>query len=152
MRRKDREIKNLPEIEAVIRQSKVCRLAMCDNGIPYIVPLCFGYKDQILYFHSAKQGKKIEIISKNNQVCVEFDIDHEITTGKKACDWSMTYSSAIAFGVASLVDNTEEKQQALDIIMKQYGFQGEFEYSKSSLEKTLIIKVEINHLTGKRSA
>ncbi len=152
MRRKDREVKDLSEIEAVIRQSKVCRLALCDNGLPYIVPLCFGYKDQTLYFHSAKQGRKIGIISKNNQVCVEFDIDHEIKTGKKACDWSMTYSSVIAFGIASLVDNTEEKQRALDIIMMQYGFQGAFEYAESSLENTLIIKVKIDRITGKRSA
>ena len=124
---------------------------MCDDGIPYIVPLCFGYKDQTLWFHSAKQGKKIEILKKNKHVCIEFDTDCEVRTGEPACKYSMKYSSVIAFGTASFIDDPEEKRQALDVIMAQYGYEGKPEYSEKALEKTLIIKVGIGQMTGKRS-
>jgi nitroimidazol reductase NimA-like FMN-containing flavoprotein (pyridoxamine 5'-phosphate oxidase superfamily) len=69
----------------------VCRLAMTDKNRPYIVTLCFGYKDDTLYFHSAGQGKKLD--KKNNSVCFEFDIDYKPIKSDKACKWGMTYKS-----------------------------------------------------------
>ena len=64
MRRKDKEITHRAEIESIIRRSMVCRLALADENIPYLVPLCFGYKDNSLYFHSVGQGRKIEMLKK----------------------------------------------------------------------------------------
>ncbi len=78
MRREDKEINDIATIEGIIRKARVCRLALSENGQPYIVPLCFGYKDNNLYFHSAGEGKKLDIIKKNNNVCFEFDIDLEL--------------------------------------------------------------------------
>ena len=86
MRRKEREIVNQQDIEAIIRQSLVCRLAMTDGNSPYVVPLCFGYRDQTLYFHGAGQGKKLDILKKNSQVCFEFDLTTGLKPGKSACD------------------------------------------------------------------
>ena len=90
MRRKDKEITDKAEIESIIGSSMVCRLAMTDKNRPYIVPLCFGYKDNTLYFHSAGQGKKLDILKKNNLVCFEFDIDYEPIKEDKAYDWLMS--------------------------------------------------------------
>ena len=90
MRRKDREIIEIQAIEEIIRRSLVCRLGLSDeNGIPYIVPLCFGYHDRTVYFHTAQEGKKLDILQKNDRVCVEFDIDQEIVHGQNACDWGI---------------------------------------------------------------
>ena len=85
MRRKEQEITDKEEMEAIIRKSLVCRLAMADEGTPYIVPLCFGYQDNTLYFHSARKGKKLDILKKNNRVSFEFDTDTEIQKDKEAC-------------------------------------------------------------------
>ncbi len=76
MRKKDKEIKERSVIESVIRKSLVCRIAMSDGNNPYIVPMCFGYRDNVLFFHTGKIGKKIEILSLNNRICFEFDLDH----------------------------------------------------------------------------
>ncbi len=151
MLRKDKEINELSEIESVIRGSEVCHLAMCDKEIPYIVPLCFGYKDRTLWFHSARHGKKVGILRKNNRVCVEFDIDHEVRGGESACKYSMKYRSVIAFGKASFIEDIEEKRKALDIIMGQYSSEDTFEYSDKALENILIIRVDIEDMTGKQS-
>ncbi len=150
MRRKDKEITDKAEIKSVIGRSLICRLAMADENIPYVVPLCFGYKDNSLYFHSAGEGKKIDILKKNNLVCFEFDIDYEIKKAHKACDWSMKYKSVRGFGKASFLEDIESKCRALDIIMQQYAGKS-FEYSEAKIKNIIVIKVEIEHMTGKQS-
>lgn len=150
MRRKEKEITGRSEIESIIRNSLVCRLGLADAGTPYIVPLCFGYKDNRLYFHSAKAGRKIEILKRNNAVCFEFDGNLEVQAGKAACDWGMKFRSVIGYGRASFIEDPEDKRKALDVIMAQYA-DGAFEYSEKMFEKALLIKVEIESMTGKKS-
>jgi nitroimidazol reductase NimA-like FMN-containing flavoprotein (pyridoxamine 5'-phosphate oxidase superfamily) len=150
LRRKDKEITDIGEIESIIRKSLVCRLGLADVDTPYIVPLCFGYDNNTLYFHSAKEGRKIEIIKRNNAVCFEFDIDSEIKSGKDACAWGMKYRSVIGYGTATLIEDPEEKRKALDVIMAQYA-DGAFEYSEKAFGKALVIKVEIESMTGKKA-
>lgn len=68
MRRKEREICDPEEMESIISRACVCRLAMCEGYAPYVVPLCFGYEGEYLYFHSATEGRKLEILKKNPRV------------------------------------------------------------------------------------
>jgi len=150
MRRKDKEITDKAEIESIIGRSMVCRLAMTDKDRPYIVPLCFGYKDNTLYFHSAGQGKKLNILKMNNWVCFEFDIDCEPIKGDKACDWGMKYKSVVGFGKASFIKDFESKCKALDVIMQQYSGES-FVYPEAKVKNTVVIKVEIENMTGKYS-
>ena len=150
MRRKDKEINDIALIEDIIFKARVCRLALYENAQPYIVPLCFGYKDNILYFHSAPEGKKLDILRNNNKVCFEFDTDHELVMGEKACGCSMKYRSVIGFGKAKFVEDIESKRRALDIIMHHYS-DGSFEYPRESIQKTVIITVEVETMTGKKS-
>lgn len=151
MRRKEKEITDFAQIEAIIRQAKVCRLAMSDNNQPYVVPMSFGYRDSNLYFHCAKEGRKLDILKVNPRVCFEIDINDELVTAELACNWGMKYQSVIGFGTASIVLDREEKLSALDIIMQQYTDQKEHEYSEKVLEHTLVIKVAIASMTGKTS-
>ncbi|MCP4755846.1 MAG: pyridoxamine 5'-phosphate oxidase family protein [Proteobacteria bacterium] len=150
MRRKDNEITDKAAIESIIRKATVCRLALSKDGFPYIVPLCFGYDGDSLYFHSALEGKKIDIIGENNNVCFEFDVDHELVADDDACSYGMKYRSVVGFGKAFLIDEPDRKRQALDIIMKQYS-EGSFEYDEDLLDIALIIKVDIENMTGKMS-
>jgi nitroimidazol reductase NimA-like FMN-containing flavoprotein (pyridoxamine 5'-phosphate oxidase superfamily) len=150
MRRHEREITDKEEIEAIIRQALVCRLAMVEGDTPYVVPLCFGYADHALYFHSANEGKKLEILKKNNRVCFEFDIDQSLKKNEEACAWGMRYKSVIGFGAACFLTDYESKRKALDIIMRNYSDKS-FTYQKSAIEKTIVIKVDIEQMTGKQS-
>jgi nitroimidazol reductase NimA-like FMN-containing flavoprotein (pyridoxamine 5'-phosphate oxidase superfamily) len=149
MRRSDREITDRNDIEDIIKKSRVCRLALADGNQPYIIPLNFGYRDNVLYFHSARDGKKIDILKRNPAVCFEFDIDHELVIAEKACDWGMKYRSVIGFGTASLVENMDQRHEALAIIMRQYST-ASHEFDRATVHKTAIIKVEIEMMTGKK--
>ena len=150
MRRKDKAIVELAEIEEIVRKSLVCRLGLAEENRPYIVPLIFGFKDRTLYFHSAPEGKKIEILRKNSKVCFEFDLDHEVLVDEKACKWGIKYRSVIGFGKASFVEDLEEKRKGLDVIMQHYSGRS-FPYPEPAVENTVVIKVEIESMTGKES-
>ena len=150
MRRKEKEITDKAEIEAIIKQSLVCRLALSDEGAPYLIPLCFGYEQSALYFHSAKAGKKLDILKRNNRVCFEFDIATEVTTGKTACDWGMNYRSVIGFGLASFVENVEQKRRALEIITAQYADKA-YKLTDGAVKETCVLKVDKESMTGKQS-
>lgn len=148
MRRKDKEITDPEAIVSIIRRSTVCRLGMSDDGQPYVIPMSFGYQDGAVYFHCAPEGRKIEILRKNPRVCIEFDVDCLLKTGDSACKWGFHFNSAIAFGVAAIIEDSTEKQAVLDIIMHQYS--GDvFMYSESALDKIVVIRVNVTELTGK---
>ena len=151
MRRKEKEIAEREVLEEILHKAPVCHLAVSDNDQPYVVPLNFGYKDYALYFHCAQEGKKLDILKKNNRVCFEVDVDHELVKGESACEWGMKGRSVVGIGKAYLIDDTAGKQQALEIIMKHYGAQEPFSYKEKGFEKALIIKVEIESMTGKKT-
>jgi nitroimidazol reductase NimA-like FMN-containing flavoprotein (pyridoxamine 5'-phosphate oxidase superfamily) len=151
MRRKDKEITDTDAIASVIRKSTVCRLAMSDDGQPYVLPMSFGYKDGAVYFHCAPEGRKIDIIRKNPRVCIEFDVDCRLKTGDNACQWGFYFQSAIAFGVAAFIEDAAEKRAALDIIMRHYSSEA-FTYPDSAIDKIVVIRVAVTELTGKAAA
>ena len=149
MRKKEKEIKDKLEIESIIKQALVCRLGLCDHQRPYIVPLNFGYQDNCLYFHSFPQGQKIDFLKRNDRVCFEIDVDCQLIKAEKPCDWGMRYRSVIGFGQAFFVEDEEEKRKAMDIIMGHYS-SDPHEYPESVLKAVVVIKVEIESLTGKK--
>jgi uncharacterized protein len=150
MRRKDKEISDRAAMEAVIAEATACRVAMVDGGRPYLVPMSFGYKDNAIYFHSARQGRKIDILKKNPSVCVAFDVNTVLAKGTLACDWGIRFRSVICFGRAVLVDDPDEKRAGLDTIMAQYSKETHT-YSEEKLRATRVIRVDIDEMTGKAS-
>jgi nitroimidazol reductase NimA-like FMN-containing flavoprotein (pyridoxamine 5'-phosphate oxidase superfamily) len=150
MRRKDKEISDESAIKSIIEKTNVCRLGMVNGNKPYIVPLCFGYQDNVLYFHGTLKGQKIDLIRKNPNVCFEFDLITKPIESENACDWSMKYQSVIGFGKAVFIESSDEKRKALSIIMAQYS-DGQFQFPENMLKATAVIKVEIESMTGKQS-
>lgn len=153
MRRKDREIKAKIDIESIIIKADVCRLALVDGNIPYIVAMNFGYKPgnpDCLYFHCAPEGRKIDIIRRNNFVCFQMDIDHELVLANKACGYSMKFKSVVGYGKMFEVEDKNEKIEALNYIMNQYTGKNNFEYEDKMLNVTKILRLEISEISGKQ--
>lgn len=151
MRRAEKEITNRRELETILSKATICRIGLLDHNIPYIVPLNFGYKNNCLYFHSAPEGKKIDLIRKKNNVSFEVDIGHGITNTGIPCNWSSTYKSIIGQGKARLLEDSAQKQEALNIIIDHYAPGTTYEFTEKNLRKVLIIKIDITHMTGKKS-
>ncbi len=150
MRRKENEITDQVAMHAMIHRAKVCRLAMLDGDQPYVVPLCFGYVDNTLYFHTAAVGLKVEILRKNPKVCFEIDWVTKVDIADSPCESSVEYQSVIGFGRAVFLADPAEKIQALHAIMTKYSDRS-FQIPDTMVDKTTVIKVEIDRMTGKQS-
>lgn len=150
MRRKEKEITAFSDIEDVIKKGIVCRLALHDYPYPYIVPVNYGYSDKELFFHCANEGKKLDLIKNNNNVCFEIEVDVDLVSAEKACAWGMTYRSVIGYGNVILLTDIEEKRKALDTIMKHYSPE-KWEYPDMMIDTVVVFKIAIDSITGKKS-
>ncbi len=150
MRKKEKEITDSAEIEQVIKQARVCRLGFVDGNEPYVVPVCFGYKDNAFYFHCAPEGRKIDLIKKNNRVCVEVEADVEIINAENPCGWSIKYRSVIGVGRAYILEDEEDKIRGLAVLMRQFGDkEPDMEFEKA--DRVAVVRIDIEHIAGKKS-
>ncbi len=150
MRHKKYEIQDIAEIHKIIETGRVCRLGLCFNNTPYVVPLNYGYKDNELYFHSAPKGMKIDFMEKNNTVCFEIEAYVNIIQAEDACKWTTHYASVIGWGKVEFIKDVIEKKRGLDIIMQHYSDKSDWKYNEKSLQDVCIFKVSINKAEGKR--
>ena len=148
MRRKDRQVSDRDAIDDIIRRCRVCRLGLCDDGQPYIVPLSFGYDGDCLYVHAASEGRKLDILRRNNRVCFEFDILEEVISADQACNWGMRYESVIGYGVAEIMTDSHAKKAALDRIMQQYS-NDSWSFAEQAVAGTLVVCIRIEEVSGK---
>lgn len=149
MRRKDKQISDRGELEQIIDQAVVCRIAYVRDGVPHIVPVNFGYEYNCLYFHSAVEGHKIDSLRRDSRVCFEMETDVELLAASAPCKWTVKYRSVIGHGRVFFIEEIGAKRKALDIITRHYGCGRD--YSAASLDKVTLVKIEIDSLTGKKS-
>lgn len=139
------------EIEEIIGKCEYCHIAMIDlEGMPYVLPMNFGYHDGVIYFHSAPLGKKISILKSKPDVCVEFSADCVLRFQDEsvACSYSMKYKSVLAHGKIEFVEDEEQKIEVLDRVMKNYS-PLEFKYSSPSVRNVACWKLKVNKFEGR---
>lgn len=123
--------------------------------MPYVVPLNYGYLYEngllSLFFHSALQGKKIDIINKNKNCCFEMDCDGRLIEGEKACNYSYSYKSVIGFGEVIVLTTIEEKIYGLNRLMQHHTKTNiKHEFGIDELKKVIVYKMVVKNFTGKQ--
>lgn len=153
MRRSDREITQLTEILTVMEHCTICRLGFWDGQQVYVLPLNFGFTHQdgttTLYFHGAREGRKIDLIQSGAPVGFEMDTNYQLNTGETACDYSAAFQSIIGNGVMAMVEDASEKTMALNRIMYQNTGKDVWHYPEAMLSATAIFKLTITSMTCK---
>ncbi|MBN1683785.1 pyridoxamine 5'-phosphate oxidase family protein [Candidatus Bathyarchaeota archaeon] len=153
MRRQDKEITDKEVMEDFLRDQEVGRLATSLDGKPYVVPINFVYTNGKIIFHSHINGKKMEIISKNQFICFEVDT----YTKKEAdnpCNYSYNYMSVIIYGRTNIITDNKKKLNYLKTFINKYAYEmgGSFEMDDLLKFKNLIlVEVNIDSMTGKKS-
>ena len=151
MRRSDREVTQLDEIAAIMKRCDVCRIALNQDGYPYIVPLNFGMTVQgqqiELYFHGALEGTKFDLMKKDSRASFEMDCGHRLVMETKTGNCTMEYWSVIGQGHMEILPD-EEKEDGLRILMEHY-HQEDFSYNRAVVPKTTVFKLVVEKVTGK---
>jgi uncharacterized protein len=148
---KARAISEKQELVDVIQHCQYCHLSMVDaEGNPYVIPMNFGFKDDVVYLHGAQHGKKIEILKKHPAVCINFTTDHLLRYQNEqvACSWSMKYRSVLCYGQAEFIMEPEDKIAAFHIVMAQYT-KGEFKFNPPSIREVCVWKVKVAKFEGR---
>lgn len=153
MRRKDRELTDIAMIEKIVSGCHCCRLGFQDKEKVYIVPLNFGYTLEngkwTFYFHGAREGRKMDVISKNPYAGFELDTNYSLKEGKNACSYSARFQSVIGGGKISLIDDPAEKKAALQAIMYHNTDRTDWDFSDAMLQAAGVFKLEADELSCK---
>lgn len=153
MRKKNREVTDLKELIDILSKCDVCRIAFFDEEYPYIIPMNFGFEvngsEFDLYFHCAKEGKKLELAAKNPKVAFEFDCGHNLIIGATDCASTMEYESICGNGTFKLLEDNE-KIHGLTQIMKQYVKKESYSFEEKDMQFANVFKITVNEIVGKR--
>lgn len=170
MRRKDRQMP--PNFaHQVIDKAQYGVVSMIDGENTYSVPLSIVRSGDVLYFHSAKQGRKVDVLARNANVTVVFVGDKRVPENYSSDEleemnkdasmavklisnvFTTEFESTIVTGVAKLVDNEEEKITAMRLICEKYT-PNKMEYFDTAitagLNRTNVYKVEMESISAKR--
>jgi nitroimidazol reductase NimA-like FMN-containing flavoprotein (pyridoxamine 5'-phosphate oxidase superfamily) len=153
IRRKDKEIVDPNEMKRILKEADYVTLGMCLNDEPYLVALSHGYDEEknCIYFHCAAEGKKIDILQKNNRVWGQAIIDQGYVQG--ACDH--LYATTQFRGRVTFIQDIPEKEHALKVMIKALDDNPEEIIEKQlvpqSVQKVRIGKIEIDYMSGKKA-
>lgn len=153
MTRREREITDVNEIIGILNRGKIVHVGMVDGNRPYVVPMNYGYimKDGklTLYLHGAPRGRKLDVLRVNPNVFVEIDTDIVPFEGEVACKYGLCYSSVMGEGRAEILEDVEEKKEALSLLMKtQTG--KDFEFEDKMVSVVSVIKINVTEYTAKK--
>ena len=150
MRRNDREVSSREWMMEVLDRCEWIELAMAGrDGWPYIVPLNYGFTDDFIIIHCAKEGKKIDLLKENEKVAFNVTVDAEIVRhDEDPTKFTTKYKSISGRGIAEFIEDNKSKREALEIMMDHYrGPKGPMTEEKLSV--TAVVKIRITEMTGK---
>ena len=152
MTKRERQVTDPQQILDILNKGKVLHLGLAVDNEPYVVPMNYGYTKEngklVMYLHSAVRGKKLDMIRINPKVFFEIDCDIQPFDGVKPCQYGMVYSSIMGKGLASIVEDVEEKKQAMSILMKtQTG--KDFDFNEELVSIVAVIRIDVEAYTAK---
>ena len=139
-------------MEDIIKSADLFRIALNTGEAPYIVPLNFGFEweDSLkFYFHSARQGRKLDLIEKDGRAGFEIDLDHALIKDEDPCEWGMKYRSLTGSGRITELSDSKEKKRALELIMKKYGFKGVPVFGAAMMKAVRVFCLEAEEFAAK---
>ena len=149
--RRHRQQLSREECERILGRCTSGVLALTgDGGYPYAVPLSYVYADGAIIFHSAVEGHKVDAIRRDSRCSFCVIEQDEI----KPAEFTTYFRSVIVFGRIQILENDNEKVQALRLLGSRYspgdepGLQHEID---KSLDHVLLLRLDVEHLSGKQA-
>ncbi|MGN0817830.1 MAG: pyridoxamine 5'-phosphate oxidase family protein [Candidatus Coproplasma sp.] len=151
MRKSQREIKDFDEILKIIDKCATLRLGLYGEDFPYVVPLSYGYavKDgkPVFYFHCATEGKKIDLIERDNRACAELDIlNGYVDTGHSL---TADFESVMCFGRVYRCEG-EEKVEGIRRLLSHCGYPDGGAEECAAMPIVAVYRFETENFSAKR--
>ena len=154
------QIKRLPKranyetqtIYNILDEALICHIGFTINNQPYVIPTTYGRVEDKLYIHGSPASRMLRSLNQGIEVCVTVTLLDGLVLARSAFHHSMNYRSVVIFGTATLINNTEEKMEALrafteHIIPKRW--QEIRQPSKQELQGTMILSLPLTEASAK---
>ena len=152
MTKRELQITDEASIRHILDTAKILRLGLAVDNEPYVVPMNYGYVMEDgklrLYLHSAVKGKKLEMIRANPRVFFELDCALTPFEGELPCQYGLSYSSLMGRGTARIVEDVEEKTQAMSVLMKTQTTK-DFSFNERLVSIVAVIRIDAEEFTAK---
>lgn len=148
IRRKDRVMKMSRDMEMLLEEAAIGRLAVTTTDGPYVVPVNYLFFEGNIYFHCAMSGRKIQAIQNDARVCFLVDEVGPQVLWERGCGISQIYRSVICFGQAEFVEDAMEKRAILERMIGKY-VPTSHPMSDHHIERTGVVKIVVETMSGK---
>ena len=152
MTKRELQITDEAQIREILDTAKVLHLGLCVDNEPYVVPMNYGYTIEdgklVVYLHSAVQGRKLDMIRANPKVFIEMDCDRQPFESEKPCQYGLAYSSLMGRGTARVIEDVEEKIEAMRLLMKTQT-RKDFTFNERLVSIVAVIRVDVEEYTAK---
>lgn len=154
MRRKDREVADFSAMLEIVKACDCCRIGLVDGEEAYIVPMNFGYEAQgetlTLYFHCAREGRKLDLIPLQKRTAFEMDAGHGLIEGMSACEYSFHYQCVMGKGILEVLEEPEEKLHGLERIMEHYAHTTDWNLKPGTEKSVCVLRLKVEEWSCKR--
>jgi uncharacterized protein len=150
MRRSEKEITDPAELDEVLQAARTLVLGICGAAEPYLVPLSYGWAGRTIYLHCAPAGRKLELLAANPRVSFAAVEEPVIVSAAEACGWSARARSVVGTGTVRRVEDEAERTRGLAAVMRHYS-PGEWSLSPAVLARTVVLALDVDAMTGKRT-
>ncbi len=147
MRRKDKARPEQEFMDEVLNTADDIYIGFSTTGAPYVIALNFIYLHGKIYFHCAREGRKLDCVKANAQVGFSTALDIEVLRDEA----STQYRSVSGSGKAFIVDDMEEKRDVLNALAARFQANCEIPATDKMVNSTAVVRIEIEEMCGKQS-
>jgi nitroimidazol reductase NimA-like FMN-containing flavoprotein (pyridoxamine 5'-phosphate oxidase superfamily) len=169
MRRADREITAIADLEDIVKSCNIVHVAFTDAEGLVVYPLNFGYVMSAdghltLLLHSALEGRKTDALTVASAgegaatadpgrgglpVAFEMSTDHVLISGATPSAWAEDFRSVMGTGTARVIDDIDEARASLGELMRQQAGMPHIEISDAQIRTATVWKIDVDYMTGK---
>ncbi len=136
----------------ILDEGFLCHVGFMQNGQPFVIPTSYGRKDASLYIHGSAASRMLRQMKEGLPVCVTVTLLDGLVLARSVFNHSMNYRSVVILGTATLVDDPEEKLEALRLL-SEHILPGRWEDSRQpnerELKQTSVLRVPIEEFSAK---
>ncbi len=136
----------------ILDEGFLCHVGFAVDGQPFVIPTSYGRKDDSLYIHGSAASRMLRQMKEGIPVCITVTLLDGLVLARSIFNHSMNYRSVVVLGKATLVDDPQEKLEALRLL-SEHIIPGRWADSRQpnerELKATSILRVPIEEFSAK---
>ena len=154
VREADRAVYDRETVYRILDEGFLCHVGFVVDGQPFVIPTSYGRKDASLYIHGSAASRMLRQMQKEEGavVCITVTLLEGLVLARSIFNHSMNYRSVVVLGKATLVDDPEEKLEALRVL-SEHILPGRWAESRQpnerELKATSVLRVPIEEFSAK---